>query len=99
MGTRFFLKTGGDMSAGQLKISCPSYLHLYESGEVDRRVEQGLASLENCQVCPWNCGINRLQDEKRICRTRRYARAAFHWAYSAEDDCFRGCNRAGSASR
>src|SRR5438034_8859775 len=96
MGTRFFLKTGGDMSAGRLKISCPSYLHLYESGELDRRVEQGLASLENCQVCPWNCGINRLQDEKRICRTGRYARVASYFAHFGEEDCLRGWNGSGT---
>ena len=84
------------MSAGQLKISCPSYLHLYESGELDRRVEQGLASLENCQVCPWNCGINRLQDEKRICRTGRYARVASYFAHFGEEDCLRGWNGSGT---
>ena len=29
----------------------PNYVHLYESGELEHRVSQALASLESCRVC------------------------------------------------
>ena len=41
----------------------PNYVRLYESGELERRVEEALASLEKCRVCPWDCDVNRLKDE------------------------------------
>ncbi|NJD67304.1 MAG: hypothetical protein C3F12_10215 [Candidatus Methylomirabilota bacterium] len=50
-----------------------AYLKTFESGELDRKVEEAVASLKSCRVCPWNCGVDRLADEKKICRTGRYA--------------------------
>ena len=76
--------------------SAPRYLSLCESGELDRRAEQAIAALENCQVCPWNCNINRLKDEKRVCRTGRYARVASYFAHFGEEDCLRGWNGSGT---
>lgn len=38
----------------------PRYLTLLESGELARRVEQALDELERCQVCPRDCGVDRL---------------------------------------
>ena len=85
------------MSASRPKTSClSSYLRLHESGELEQRVERALSSLENCQVCPWKCGINRLRDEKQICRTGRYARVASYFAHFGEEDSLRGWNGSGT---
>jgi putative pyruvate formate lyase activating enzyme len=46
----------------------PNYVQLYESGELDRRVEAALASLEQCRVCPWDGNVNRLQNQTKVCR-------------------------------
>jgi putative pyruvate formate lyase activating enzyme len=73
-----------------------NYVALYESGELEQRVERALASLERCHVCPWDCGINRLQDEKKVCRTGRYARVASHFPHFGEEDCLRGSNGSGT---
>jgi putative pyruvate formate lyase activating enzyme len=73
-----------------------NYVALYESGELQQRVERALASLERCHVCPWDCGINRLQDEKKVCRTGRYARVASHFPHFGEEDCLRGSNGSGA---
>lgn len=27
-----------------------------------------LKDLKNCQLCPWKCGVNRLDGEKGVCR-------------------------------
>ncbi len=72
------------------------YIKLYESGELHRRVEQALAGLENCRVCPWDCEIDRLADKKKVCRTGRYARVSSHFPHFGEEDCLRGWNGSGT---
>ena len=74
----------------------PTYVQLYESGEMERRVERAIASLEQCRVCPWHCDVNRLQDEKRVCRTGRYARVASYFPHFGEEGCLRGWNGSGT---
>ncbi len=74
----------------------PGYLQLYESGELQRRVDDAVASLERCRVCPWDCQINRLQNEWRVCRTGRYARVASYFPHFGEEDCLRGWNGSGT---
>lgn len=47
----------------------PSYLKLYESGELERRVEKLYKLLESCKLCPRKCGKNRLAGEKGYCKS------------------------------
>jgi putative pyruvate formate lyase activating enzyme len=74
----------------------PNYIRLYESGELEKRVERSLADLENCRVCPWDCGVNRLKNEKMVCRVGRYARVSSYFAHFGEEDCLRGWNGSGT---
>jgi putative pyruvate formate lyase activating enzyme len=74
----------------------PNYVRLYESGELERRVEEALASLERCCVCPWDCEINRLQNQTKVCRTGRYARVASYFPHFGEEDCLRGWQGSGT---
>ncbi len=45
----------------------PSYIPLYESGELGRRSDQLESMLEACTVCPHDCGNNRLKNELARC--------------------------------
>ncbi len=74
----------------------PNYVSLHETGELQRRIDEAVASLESCRVCPWNCDINRLKDETKVCRTGRYARVSSHFAHFGEEDCLRGWNGSGT---
>jgi len=47
----------------------PAYLKLLRSGELKRRVEEAYRRLEACDICPRECGVNRRQGEKGVCRT------------------------------
>ncbi len=76
--------------------AAPGYLRLYESGEMEKRVEWALSSLEKCRVCPWDCEVNRLEDKKAVCRTGRYARVSSHFPHFGEEDCLRGWNGSGT---
>ena len=74
----------------------PAYLRSFESGELARKAEEAVASLEKCRVCPWNCEINRLADKTKVCRTGRYARVGSYFAHFGEEDCLRGWNGSGT---
>jgi putative pyruvate formate lyase activating enzyme len=74
----------------------PNYIQLYESGELERRVEAALVSLERCRVCPWDCEVNRLQNQTKVCRTGRYARVASYFPHFGEEDCLRGWQGSGT---
>jgi len=74
----------------------PNYVRLYESGELDKRIEMGLMELECCRVCPWHCEVNRLKDEKKVCRTGRYARVSSYFPHTGEEDCLRGWQGSGT---
>jgi putative pyruvate formate lyase activating enzyme len=45
----------------------PSYVALYHSGELHRRVDVLEAMLASCTICPHDCGNNRLKDELARC--------------------------------
>jgi putative pyruvate formate lyase activating enzyme len=72
------------------------YVELYESGELHRRVKEALAGLKACRVCPWDCEVNRLEDERKICFTGRYARVESYFAHFGEEDCLRGWRGSGT---
>jgi putative pyruvate formate lyase activating enzyme len=74
----------------------PAYIKSFESGELARKAEEAVASLEKCRVCPWNCEIDRLADKTKVCRTGRYARVGSHFPHFGEEDCLRGWNGSGT---
>ena len=58
-----------------------SYLDLYHSGELIRRIKAGYARLLSCDLCPHACGVNRLAGETGTCgggRSPRIASASVH---------------------
>jgi len=74
----------------------PNYVRLFETGELEKRAGSALASLESCRVCPWECAINRLKNEKKVCRIGRYARVASYFPHFGEEDCLRGWHGSGT---
>ncbi len=47
----------------------PSYLNLYRTGELRDRIKTANSRLASCSLCPRNCGINRLHDERGYCNS------------------------------
>lgn len=45
----------------------PSYIALYQSGELDHRIEQLTNILAQCRLCPRKCQVNRLKGELGYC--------------------------------
>jgi putative pyruvate formate lyase activating enzyme len=48
-------------------IYAPSYIKLFESGELKERAEKAYNILEACNSCPHNCKTNRFKEEYGIC--------------------------------
>jgi len=44
-----------------------TYFDLYNTGELYQRVKTAYARLASCDLCPHDCGVNRLKGERGIC--------------------------------
>ena len=46
----------------------PAYLALHRTGELKQRADTLWAVMEECRLCPRECGVNRLTGERGFCR-------------------------------
>jgi len=89
---------------GQLQIiyqtkcimSYPSYLSLYKSGELEKRVELLEGFLESCTVCPRECGINRLNNEREFCNSGYLPIVSSYSPHFGEEPVLVGSNGSGT---
>jgi putative pyruvate formate lyase activating enzyme len=47
----------------------PSYLKAYQDGTLSKTADLSLKLLESCCICPRRCKVNRLKNEKGVCKT------------------------------
>lgn len=74
----------------------PGYLRLLESGELRRRVEALEQMLTACNICPKDCGNNRLNDEIAACYSGRLPIVSSYTAHFGEEPCISGSRGAGN---
>ncbi len=74
----------------------PSYLKLYESGELERRVAKALESLSSCEVCPHRCRVNRSEGELGFCKVGRFAIVSSFFPHRGEEFPIRGFRGSGT---
>jgi putative pyruvate formate lyase activating enzyme len=74
----------------------PSYLALFESGELARRVEEALTKLADCALCPRDCQVDRSAGKIAVCQCGRYARVSSYFPHFGEEDCLRGTRGSGT---
>lgn len=74
----------------------PSYLRLYESGELDERVEELYNILESCELCPRKCGVNRLEGEKGFCKAGKKLMVSSYFPHFGEEDPLVGIHGSGT---
>jgi putative pyruvate formate lyase activating enzyme len=77
-------------------MSWPAYLDLHASGELRRRADEAVAALASCRVCPRDCAVDRLRDQRMACKVGRRARVSSHFPHFGEEDCLRGWNGSGT---
>lgn len=47
----------------------PNYISLFNSDELEKRAERLWQRLESCDICPRECGVDRLAGKKGFCRS------------------------------
>ena len=74
----------------------PCYLDPTVRSTLAQRRQTVLTALDECRLCPRNCGANRNAGETGHCRTGRFARVASVFAHHGEEDCLRGRHGSGT---
>ncbi|HYB30884.1 MAG TPA: radical SAM protein [Solirubrobacteraceae bacterium] len=75
----------------------PPYVELHRCGELDRRASEAMGLLGRpCRVCPRECSVDRLADERGLCKTGRRAIVASHFPHFGEENCLRGWRGSGT---
>jgi len=77
-------------------MNAPGYIRLLRSGELDQRVEKLEELLRTCNVCPKDCGNDRLSDEIAACYSGRLPIVSSFTAHFGEEPCLSGTNGAGN---
>lgn len=79
-----------------MTTSWPGYIRLAECGELDTRSEQACSLLEQCTVCPRECRVNRLADERGFCRTGKKVVVSSFGPHFGEEPPLVGRNGSGT---
>src|SRR5687768_15788501 len=76
--------------------SLPSYVALYESGELARRVAALESLLEACRVCPLDCGNDRTRGELARCYSAALPVVSSYTPHFGEEPALVGTKGAGN---
>jgi len=74
----------------------PRYLKLLATDELEARVEQLETMLGSCNICPKDCGNDRLNDEIAACYSGRLPIVSSYTAHFGEEPCLSGTHGAGN---
>src|ERR1041384_188975 len=73
----------------------PNYLTLYESGELEERVQALEKLLLSCTICPHDCGNNRIENQLARCFSGRLPIVSAYTQHFGEEPCLVGTGGAG----
>jgi len=74
----------------------PGYIALYRSGEMERRVRALEARLSSCDICPRECGKNRLMSERGFCHSAYLPIVSAFCAHHGEEPAISGSKGSGT---
>ncbi|MGD0337466.1 MAG: radical SAM protein [Bacteroidota bacterium] len=74
----------------------PSYIRLYEEGELQRRVERLEAMLAPCTLCPRDCGNDRFKNEIAACHSGLLPIVSSYCVHFGEEPALGGTNGVGN---
>ncbi len=79
-----------------MKAVEPGYIALYQSGELERRAEALEARLGSCDICPRECGVNRLENEPGFCHSAHLPIVSAVCAHHGEEPVISGSKGSGT---
>lgn len=74
----------------------PSYIKAHKTGKLSDSIEKAYKILENCRLCPRQCEVNRLKDEKGVCHTGRSAIVSSYNPHFGEESPLVGSGGSGT---
>ena len=74
----------------------PAYLQLLPSGELEHRVVEAQKHLSICDVCAWECPVDRLAGQIGVCQTGVHARVISYGPHLGEEYPLRGWRGSGT---
>jgi len=74
----------------------PGYIALYKSGELERRTRALEARLASCNICPRECGVNRLDGETGSCHSAYQPIVSSYCAHHGEEPVLSGIRGSGT---
>jgi len=74
----------------------PGYLLLHETGELQTRIDKARKRLSPCIICPRQCEVDRLAEEKGICRTGSQAMVSSYARHFGEESPLVGTGGSGT---
>ena len=74
----------------------PVYLETYESGVLDERIEKLEGILNECKLCPRECGVNRNKGEKGYCKSDKHLMVSSMQPHFGEEDVLVGTHGSGT---
>ncbi len=69
---------------------------VYSQTDLKERIKKAYNMLEQCHLCPRKCGVNRLEDEKGVCKTGKKAMVSSYNAHFGEEAPLVGKNGSGT---
>ncbi len=72
------------------------YLDLYNSGELLRRVREAYRRLAACDLCPHDCGVDRIRDQRGVCGAGLKPRIASANVHRGEEPPISGTRGSGT---
>ncbi len=82
--------------SGQTPASGPGYIALYKSGELRQRAEALESRLASCDICPRECGSNRLEGKTGRCRSGYLPLVSTVTAHHGEEPVLSGSRGSGT---
>jgi putative pyruvate formate lyase activating enzyme len=76
--------------------SKPSYIDLYETGELDNRIKVLWENLSSCTLCPRDCKVNRLNGEIGFCKGRKNITVSSYGPHYGEEESLVGFGGSGT---
>ncbi|MFU8771397.1 MAG: radical SAM protein [Anaerolineales bacterium] len=79
-----------------IKATKPLYLQLLATGDLEKRARTAHQHLSICDVCAWECPVDRLSGQLGVCRTGERARVSSYGPHLGEEDPLRGWRGSGT---
>ena len=83
-------------SARHMVYTEPSYIALYNSGELERRANRLEGRLACCDICPRKCHVNRLEGEEGFCHSGRLPIVSAVCTHQGEEPAISGSRGSGT---